>query len=233
MNIQNNIASPNDDQIQIDSFRSLEQIHLPVGSTLQLQIDNTCYSAKLIGYFQGQSFIISMAEENQFSPSFLKDKPVLVRCYCENHIYIFNTVLIHISSEPFSHVHLAYPTKVRLLQERQFNRVKVNINGSANSPEGKRFSCLVQDISIGGALIALNGQTGEVSEPLLLTLNVILEGIEYELSLESEIRSVRLENSANSFDSFILQGLTFHDLSKQDILVLATFDLLPDWNAGT
>jgi len=121
-------------------------------------------------------------------------------------------------------LHLAHPNSVQPLQKRQYDRVRVNITGVANTADDESTPCVVLDISIGGALIELNASQGTVNDPLRLILRVEINGSQFELALDSKIRSVRLgESGAN-----ILQGLAFNDLSEQDILALAAFDLFPD-----
>ena len=125
---------------------------------------------------------------------------------------------------PFSPVHIdSSDNNYRPLQERQYARVRVNIAGVASTADDESTPCIVRDISIGGALIELNAPKGAVNDPLRLILRVEINATEFELTLDSRIRSVRLgESGAN-----ILQGLMFNDLSEKDILALATFDLFP------
>ena len=206
----------------------LEQMKLHIGDSMQLQIGHKCHSATLIGYLKGQSVIVTMPAPIQ--PT--EGEPLVARFSSDQRAYAFDTVVQHTGSKPFPHLYLAYPKETRALKERQYDRIRINIAGSADVSDGKSFSCVVRDISIGGALIALQDQTGTVNDPLLLTLHVAVNGIEYELRLDSEIRSVRVGESSSDGAPLILQGLAFHDLSRQDILALAAFDLLPDWDAA-
>jgi hypothetical protein len=109
----------------------------------------------------------------------------------------------------------------------------VSITGVANTSDDEGTSCIVHDISIGGALIAVKNPTGGVNDRLLLTLRVEINGAQFELNLDSKIRSVRLGQSPNDSGAYILQGLAFNDLSEKDILALAAFDLFPDWDASS
>lgn len=209
----------------------LDQMNLHIGDPIQLQIGNKCHFATLVGYLKGQSFIVAMQDGKEIPIQPGNDHSLVVRFFSDQRTYAFNTVVQHTPSEPFPHLHLAYPNETQALKERQYDRIGVNIAGSADISNGKSFACSVRDISMGGALIALRDQTGSVNDPLLLTLRVVVNGVEYELSLDSEIRSVRIGDSSNDSDTPILCGLAFHDLSRQDILALAAFDFLPDWDA--
>jgi hypothetical protein len=208
----------------------LDQIELHIGDPIQLQIDNKCHFATLIGYLKGQSFIVTLPDEQETPVRPDEGLPLVVRFFSDKRAYAFNTVVRRAASEPFPYLHLAYPEETQALKERQYDRVRVNIAGSADISNGKSLSCIVRDISIGGALIEIRDQTGVVNDPLLLTLRVVVNGTEYELSLDSEIRSIRVEDSSCDGDAPILHGLAFNDLSEHEILALAAFDLLPDWN---
>ncbi len=210
----------------------LDQLGLHIGDSIQLQIGNQRYFVTLIGYLKGQDFIVTLPDENENCKPPEKGQSVVVRLFSDNLPYAFDTVVSHVAAEPFFHLYLAYPKAMQVLKERQYDRVRVNITGTADLPGRESISCVVNDISIGGALIALHGQSVAVNDLLSLTLRVVVNGVEYELSLDSEIRSVRVGDTSNDGGSFILHGLAFNDLSERDILALAAFDLLPDWDGS-
>lgn len=233
--MENQNSSSNPISVQNQSGLSelpLDQLGLHIGDTVQLQIGSQRYFVTLIGYLKGQGFIVTLPDENvNFIPPD-KGQSVVVRFFSDKLPYAFDTVVSHVAAEPFSHLYLAYPKAMQVLKERQYDRVRVNITGTADLPDRESISCVVHDISIGGALIALHGQTVAVNDLLSLTLRVVVNGVEYELSLDSEIRSVRVADPSNDGGSFILHGLAFNDLSERDILALAAFDLLPDWDGS-
>lgn len=204
---------------------------LRIGDSVQLQIENKCHVAKLIGYLEGQGFIVTIPDDNGIPIQPGTGQSLAVRFLNYKNAYTFDTEVRHVASEPFPHLHLTYRKKTQALKERQYGRIRINIVGSADISGGESFACVVRDISIGGALIALDTQTGAINDALLLTLRVAINGIGYELSLDSEIRSVRLKDSQNGHDTLVLQGVAFQDLSEQDVLALAAFDLLPGWDA--
>ena len=228
MNNQNFSAGQNQDDL---NGLPLDQIKLHIGDSIQLQIGNICYFSTLIGYLKGQSFIVTMPDDKGTPLQPDAGQSLVVRFFIDKRAYAFSSVINHVASEPFPHLYLAYPQETQALKDRQYDRVRVNITGTADASDGRSTSCVVHDISIGGALIALHDQTGAINDPLLLTLRVAVNGVEYELSLDSEIRSVRVGDSPNDSGTLILQGVAFRDLSEQDILALAALDLLPDWDA--
>lgn len=211
----------------------LDQIALRIGESVQLQIGNKLFFVALVGYLKDRGLIVATPCENGAPVQLDEGAQLLVRISVDKCNHAFDTTVCHVAKTPFPHLHLTYPSEVRPLKERQYDRIGVNIAGAADAPDGASLPCVVRDISIGGALIALNNQTGAVSDPLLLTLRVVINGVEYELSLNSEIRSVRTGSSLEYDDSVVLQGLAFNDLSEEDILALAAFDLLPDLNSAT
>ena len=208
----------------------LEHARPHIGDAVQIIAGGASHVATLIGYFKGQSFIVTLPEHGGFLPR-LGQHPVVVRFTSDKRPYEFSTTIRHVANEPFPHLHLDYPNNVQALKERRHERIKINISGVADLPSGETLSCTVRDISMGGALVAVETPTGRVSDQLMLTLKVTINGVEYRLSLDSEIRSIRIGNTPDNRDSNeVLHGLAFRDLSEKDILALAAFDLLPDWN---
>lgn len=207
----------------------LDQVRPHIGDPVQLQVGSVCHVSTLIGYLKGQSVIVTLSGEQ--ASQLQEGHPLTVRFSSDKRAYAFNTVVRHVASVPFPHVHLAYPQGAHALRERQHERVKINITGYADISDGKSISCVVRDISMGGALITVDGQTGAVNDKLVLTLHVVVNGVEYSLSLDSEIRSVRIGASPTGGAPSVMQGLSFQNLSNEDALALAAFDLLPDWNA--
>ena len=166
----NNLAGHEQDDL---NGMPLDQIKLHIGDPIQLQIGNICYFSTLIGYLKGQSFIVTIPDDKGMPMQPDKGQALVVRFFIDKRAYAFNTVVNHVAKEPFPHLHLAYPKETQALKKRQYDRMRVNITGTADIPDGKSISCVVRDISIGGALIELRGQTGTVNDPLLLTLRVV------------------------------------------------------------
>jgi hypothetical protein len=197
--------------------------HLRIGDPLQLVVSDAVYDVVLVGYLMGQSVIVT--------PPYGRDdihpgQHATVRIFTDKQSYAFATTVRHLAQEPFPHVHLAYPETLQAMKERQHERMGINITGTAELAGGRVFNCTVRDISLGGALIAVGGEACKLNDSLELTLKVAINGIEYTLSLEGEVRSVRLAESGDK--PLVLQGLAFKDLTQQDMLALAAFDLLPD-----
>ena len=82
-------------------------------------------------------------------------------------------------------------------------------------------------------MISANDQAGELNDKLVLTLNVAVSGVDYSLSLNSEIRSIRIRKLSGESALSIMQGLSFSDLSKEEVLALAAFELLSDWEGAS
>ena len=202
----------------------LEKLNrLRPGDPLQIVISDTIYDAALVGYLKGQGVIVTAPHGRC---DIHAGQQVAVRIFTDSQSYAFSATVLQPAREPFPHLYLSYPESLCALKERQHERVSLNITGTAELAGGKIFSCTVRDISMGGALIAVGDQVCKLNDNLELTLKVDLNGVEYTLSLEGEVRSVRLTDADDNF--MILQGLAFKDLTEQELLALAAFDLLPD-----
>ena len=229
MKNQDSLANLANAHAQSDPARLHQDMaSLHIGNPIQLQIENKGYVLTLIGYLEGEVFMVTTPTENGSPIQLEEGQPLVVRYFSERRAHEFSTEILYVATKPFPHLHLAYPQKIHILRERQHDRLKINITGNADISNGKSYSCVIHDISMGGALISLTDQVGDVNDKLRLTLNVVVSGVEYSMILESEIRFVRI--GASSGISTVMQGLSFNDLSKEEILALAAFELLPDWN---
>jgi c-di-GMP-binding flagellar brake protein YcgR len=210
---------------------TLEALKPHIGDPVRLMAqDNTHHIATLVGYLKGQGLIVTLPVEPEGAMQPRVGQTLVARIFIDNRPCEFDTIVRHVSYEPFLQLYLDCPEVLRASQARQHERIRINITGYADAPDGKSFSCAVRDISLGGAMISVGDQAGAVNDSLTLTLNVVLNGVEYSLSLEGEIRSIRLSEASNEGKPVVLQGLAFKNLSQQDVMALAAFDLLPDWD---
>jgi c-di-GMP-binding flagellar brake protein YcgR len=229
--MENNHPSADHSSAPSPARLTLEEIKPHIGAPVRLMTrDNTHHIATLVGYLKGQSLIVTTPDEPGDNMRPHVGQTLAARIFIDNRPYVFDTVVRHVAAEPFPHLYLACPEIMQASKERQHERIRINITGYADAPDGKSFSCTVRDISLGGAMIAVGGQAGAVNDSLTLTLNIVLNGVEYSLSLDGEIRSIRLSEVAGDGQPTVLQGLAFKDLTQQDIMALAAFDLLPDWD---
>jgi hypothetical protein len=205
---------------------SLEQIKLNIGDSIQLQFQSKTEQSRcfvsLIGYLQGQSVIVTTPVVNGSILLIREGQDFVVRLFSGKSAYAFTTIAKRVTNAPYPHLHLSYPKEVRGLVVRGSSRARANIICHAAVEGGSGYACVARDISIGGALIATRDKIGEVGNKLALKFRVKVNDAEHMLTMNCQIRSVN--NSRTSVDeaATILHGLSFENVTSQDILVIST-----------
>jgi PilZ domain/Flagellar protein YcgR len=197
-----------------------------IGHAVHLTFRDARHDATLAGYLKGTNLIITRPAELEISAG----QTLNVQIVAHSRPHEFKAMVRHVASEPFPHLFLDCPDELTPARDRRHaRRAKINITGFTTTATGKSSPCTVSEISIGGATIVVDDHVSAVNDRQTLTLNVVINGVQYTLSLDSEIRSIRHHAPING-KTFAVQGLSFENLSEQDVMALAAFDLLPNWN---
>lgn len=203
---------------------SLDQIKLKIGDSIQLQFQSGTENARcyvsLIGYLVDQGLIVSMPVLNGRVMLIREGQNFVVRFFSGKNAYAFSAVAKKVSSIPFPYMHLSYPHEVRGLVVRGSSRAHANIKGHVSTADGASYKCVARDISIGGALLAVQEQLGKVGEVVSLKLPVQINATEHMLNLSCRIRSANTDRPSSTGISANLIGLSFESISSQDMLVI-------------
>lgn len=204
---------------------SLDQIKLSIGDTIQLQFQSDVEPSRcfvtLIGYLEGQSVIVTTPVINGSMMLVREGQDFVVRLFSGKTAYAFATMAKRVTNTPYPHIHLAYPKEVRGLVVRSSSRGRINIICHATVEGGQGYACVARDISIGGALIAVNEKIGDVGDRLTLKLLVKIRDAEHLLALHCQIRSVNASRASAAEQATYLHGLSFEEVTSQDTLVIS------------
>lgn len=206
--------------------RALEQIKLDIGDSLQLQFQSISEHPRsfvtLIGYLVDQSVIVSTPMLNSKVMLIHEGQIFIVRLFSGKRAYTFTATTLKVSSKPFPHLHLSYPSEVHGIVVRGSSRARANIICHASTAQGVSYACIARDISIGGALIAVRERIGKIGDKLLLKLRMCVNGNEHVLILDCQIRSVNSGRPSAEKTLAFLHGLSFTSMSSQDTLVISS-----------
>lgn len=205
-------------------IRTLEQIPLKIGENIQLQFQSEAETERcivtLIGYLANQGVIVSTPMLNGRYMNIREGQIFVVRMFSGKSAYAFTANTIKTTNVPFPHLHLSWPKEVRGLMIRGSSRAKTSIICHATLENGKSSACIARDISNGGALIAAKEKIGEVGDKLTLKMRFKINNAEHLLTPECTIRSANPAKGGEDEGSF-MHGLSFHNLSSQDMLVIS------------
>ncbi|MDO9636334.1 MAG: flagellar brake protein [Thiobacillus sp.] len=205
---------------------TLDQVKLSIGDSIQLQFQSDIEPSRsivtLVGYLKGQSVIVTTPIINGTMMLVREGQDFVSRLFSGKSVYAFSSKAIRVTNTPYPHLHLSYPREVRGQVIRGSPRGRINIICHATVEDGRGYACVARDISVGGALIAVNEKIGDVGAPLTLKFRVKVVDTEHVLSLDCVIRSVNASRPSEDETPAILHGLSFEALTSQDTLVIST-----------
>ncbi|GAA6135547.1 hypothetical protein NBRC116188_23370 [Oceaniserpentilla sp. 4NH20-0058] len=198
-------------------------LKLSPGQLLQLQFEgytDVREKSILVGYRRNASIIVTMPTGMGIKVG----EKINVRFFYgrKSSACAFQTEVIHISTAPFSHMHLKMPDEVLIGEVRQNVRADVEVISRVEFEEegnAQTTSAKIVDLSLNGARIIGRKFDFEVGSEIHLIFKLVVTEIEYELSVPATARSKQeIENGCSV-------GLQFHDLPANDKIALQAFVL--------
>jgi c-di-GMP-binding flagellar brake protein YcgR len=197
----------------------LENVRLKVGEVVQLQTaEKERYLVKLVGYFVNQSFIVSAPVQDGSTLLMREGKSFVVRFFAGRDAFAFNTNILKVYSNPFPHLHLAYPKVVRAATIRAAERASVDIIASVARGDAPPVAAKIIDMSMAGAQISCAQPFGAVGDEVAIAFRLKGMGSEsLQLTVNSAIRRVApTADNPNVYD----HGVQFLGMSLQETLLV-------------
>lgn len=139
-------------------------LNLMVGVGLQLEKNNNGmrYLVELMGYRVGEGVIISAPHEHNDQIPLSPGDAVTIRYLGSVSQYAFSSQVTHIATEPYPHIHLAYPGGIEATMTRRAVRVPVreSVIRLAIDDMGSKLPVEMRNISYGGASLVAPVQLG-------------------------------------------------------------------------
>lgn len=208
--------------------------HLQIGDVLQLQFappaeNQDRYSATLVGFLPGQSLVITTPRKSG-NPIIVRDgQSFTVRMLQGSNIFGFVARVLHVSSKPYPHIHLAYPDDVESAVVRNAPRVPTELQAVVIKPQGASGTDLqrhviITDLSSTGARVIDSDKLGDVGSIIQITQTLSVCGGNDVLKVLATIRNVR-ETPAPDGSMRYLHGLEFRGLNRFQQLLLCSYVL--------
>ena len=207
-----------------DVRNRFEQLQLLPGQLLQLEFESlisTRERCNLVGYFPGRSIIVSTPRVNGIPIPVSIDDPVNVRLFSSrlNGACAFRSSVIHLSSRPFSHMHLAMPESVELGEVRKSVRAAVEQIVSIRSNTGDRHSGLIRDLSVDGARLHSETLELETGQDCTVYFKCNVVGVDHLVTAPAVVCSAQHDDANHVY------GVRFHDVVDADRIALHAFVL--------
>lgn len=203
-----------------------------IGDTLQLQFkpgnEEDRYYVKLIGFLDGKSILVTTPREHGSALRINNNQEFIVRLLSGNSAKGFNATAIHVTSHPYPHMHLTYPTQLESITVRKAERIECKLIVSVqNEEQGKSFpegkSASMKNLSTVGAQLTTNDTIGEIGEKISIHCKVTVAEIEQYLNIFGIIRRITEKENGNSSEEKYEYGIEFIVPDVQDKLLLHGF----------
>jgi c-di-GMP-binding flagellar brake protein YcgR len=207
---------------------SLDEIHLQIGDTLQLQSltagEEDRHYVRLIGLLKGGSVIVTTPTANGMVLLIREGRAFLVRFFSGKSAYAFTTHVVKSVGVPYPHLHLTYPNTVKGQVVRRNARADVKIIAVVNTArDAAPQAVTLSNISIGGTQVVSKRPIAELGERITVKFRVFVREIERVLIVDAMVRSAARETDTAGALIRVLYGVEFVDLRPDDLLALTAF----------
>jgi c-di-GMP-binding flagellar brake protein YcgR len=206
--------------------------YLQIGDVLQLQFtppgeSQDRYAASLVGFLPGQSLIITTPRKNGNPIIVREGQAFTMRMLHGSNIFGFVTRVLKVSTKPYPHLHLAYPSDVESAVVRNAARIPTEIQAIVNKPSGTAGTedqrpVIISDISVTGARLRDRQKIGDIGHVVQVTHSLFVCGGEDVLKVMGVIRNIR-EVKQEDGSIVIVHGIEFRGLTRFQVLLLCAY----------
>ena len=163
-----------------------------VGDPIQLQNspDSPRYVVRLIGYLKNRGLIVTQPEVHGELVLLRDGQPFVGRFFSGQNAFAFPTSVNRQTSQPFPHIHLAYPKEISVVEVRRSPRVDVALIAAVELDDGSQHPAKITNLSVSGAGLRSRHQLGQKGDRLGVKFKACVEGFDTYLVLKGEICNV-------------------------------------------
>lgn len=208
-----------------------DNLNIPVGTTVQLQLDaaeeTARHSVRVIGYVPGLSLLVGTPTLNGKVQIVRAGQQFKVRMLRGDSVVGFSVKVLHSAVKPFPYLHLEYPKTLEQIVVRNSARVATQIlcavrNTRQSGDEQNFRKADIVDLSESGAKLASPVPLGEAGDMLQVNFRLELLDNTEELSLVADLKNVmeRLEEHDKRKRLIHLHGVQFRAMNRFQQLLL-------------
>lgn len=194
-----------------------------VGDPIQLQNspDSPRYVVRLIGYLKNRGLIVTQPEVHGELVLLRDGQPFVGRFFSGQNAFAFSTSVNRQTSQPFPHVHLAYPKEISVVEVRRTPRVDVALIAAVEFDDGSQHPAKITNLSVSGAGLRSRHRLGEKGARLGIKFKACVEGFDTYLVLKGEICNVAEQDDDPGLPN--VYGIRFHTTDHAMHVGLAAF----------
>lgn len=196
-----------------------------IGERVQLRVleqrEQPYYSARLIGYINKQSLLVTRpgSATSPFIP--VEGKEVEVRMVTGNNIYAFQSTIQRLCISPSHYMHLDFPSEVHVQPLRKSPWARVSLGIIVTDVRGIHEAARLINLSPDGAQLQAPPTLGYAGETLRISFHATMDELKTTLNLEATIQHVQQPKNGQEMESNMLEyGIAFQNLTSVDAIWL-------------
>lgn len=207
-----------------DKPQRFEDLFLLPGHNIQLAIDGYTSErgkALLVGYLAKHSMIVTAPVVAGVPTVLNVGTGVTVRMFVPRigSVCAFRAEVVHAARQPYAHLYLSVPKDIVIGEVRRSVRANVSVAGQLFTGEGfaNKHDVTICDLSVGGSCLLVYEPLAPIGTAVLLSTQVVVEGIVKELKIEAVIRAADYHSERKTV------SLQFTNISEFDRIALYAY----------
>jgi c-di-GMP-binding flagellar brake protein YcgR len=171
--------------------------------------------SQYVGAIEGKGVMVGPLGPEGTSTGLVEGEICVVRGFTGQYEYSFLTKVLQTFEQPFIYALLAYPAQVDAQMVRQSLRTKVSWPTCIRVGSEEIDVSLI-DLSIAGAMIKTNESVVAVGQSILVSMDVVAEGVAVRLDLHALVCH---SNRAKEEDAYFV-GVAFKGVGQEEKMIL-------------
>jgi hypothetical protein len=198
-----------------------QDMRLKVGDRVQIEPPSQTgvgrVSAKVVGWVEGQIFILTVPYTAAGRLCLHPGENVVVRAFTGRSAYAFGCSVLAGGPKASDYLSLSFPDTIDHVDVRSSPRFRVGLPAQVSLAAGAEpVAATIDNVGTTGALLVCGSSLGNVGDSLQLAFDLVLHEVPVALALRAEIRSA--EQGA---DQQYRHGVSFTEPGPNERLVLA------------
>ena len=207
------------------SLYTFAQMHVKVGDQLSLeppsQTGGRRTSVMVLGWFEGQSLIVTAPQNKGGRLVLQQGELVLIRAFTGKSAFAFRATVQKTAHQPFNYMHLSFPDKVEGVDIRSSPRCRLNLPVAITSGGRAAGQGNILNIGTTGALIETTGPLAQDDDMIQIAFSFELHGVPVSLELRAQVHGKK-STAAHDATPRHQYGVEFRDLQPNDRLILGS-----------
>lgn len=187
-----------------------------IGDIIQLQFrsgnkEQRAY-VRLIGYVEGKSILATAPRIDGAAVRLQQDEIVVVRLISGNSAQGFTSRVIHSTSTPYPHLHIAFPSELESIEVKRSQRIQCSEIVSIKHGGDDAAPGVLTEISFEGAAFTSDDKLYYINDDISINVKFLVAGVELFLSLDAKITKTQVED--NNETTYIVKFQSLEDIHK-------------------